>query len=230
MGFIYTLTSPSGKLYNGQTNRNIHERFDEHQKPNSGCPVIAGAIKKYGWENFITDYYECPDEDLDKHERWMIRVTGSLAPTGYNLTEGGSNGRRSEITKQRMSEAHTGKVGYWYGKTRNETTKQKISKTLTGRVLTEDHKKKIGGSHIGMTHTEESKKKISESSSGEKNHNAKKVYQYDMDGKYIGWFDSCEEAARHLEKSDGSDISKCARGKRKTAYKFRWSYEKKDCL
>lgn len=46
MGFIYTLTSPSGKLYNGQTNRDIHERFDEHQKPNSGKRKTA---YKFRW-------------------------------------------------------------------------------------------------------------------------------------------------------------------------------------
>jgi group I intron endonuclease len=82
MGFIYTLTSPSGKSYVGQTIRPIEERFDEHQNPSSGCVAIYGAIKKHGWEKFTTDYYECINDDLNKHERWMIHLMGTLAPGG----------------------------------------------------------------------------------------------------------------------------------------------------
>jgi len=160
------LTSPSGKVYNGQTIRPIHERFKEHQEPDSGCPAIAGAIEKHGWEKFITDYYECPDEDLNKYERWMIRVTGSLAPGGYNLTEGGSNGRPCEITRQKMSDSKlgeknhmygkTGEKHHFYGKTHTEESKKHMSESMSGpnhpmygKTLTEDHKKKLSESMSG---------------------------------------------------------------------------------
>ena len=32
MGYIYILTSPSGKSYIGQTIRSIEKRFQQHQK------------------------------------------------------------------------------------------------------------------------------------------------------------------------------------------------------
>ena len=83
------LTSPSGKSYIGQTIRSIEERFKAHQKESSRCMAIYNAIKKYGWENFEKDYYECPYEDLNFDEELLIREMGTLAPKGYNLKEGG---------------------------------------------------------------------------------------------------------------------------------------------
>jgi len=64
---------------------------------------------------------------------------------------------------------------------------------------------------------------------GELNPTSKKVYQYSMDGTYIRPFVSVTEAAGHLGKSVNG-ISLCARGERKSAYKFRWSYEEKEFL
>ena len=49
MGFIYILTSPSGKSYIGQTNRPIEERFKEHQKSNSNSFASGGeAAQAFG--------------------------------------------------------------------------------------------------------------------------------------------------------------------------------------
>jgi len=205
MGYIYMLTNTvDGMAYIGQTIRPIHERFDEHQKP-SNCVLIYRAIQKHGWDKFIADYYECPDEDLNKHERWMIRVTGSLAPGGYNLTEGGSNGRPSEITRQKMSEAHIGKIFTEEHKQHLSEAKSGPNNPMYGKTLPEEIKKKIGEAKL------------------------KKVYQYDLNGTFVRPFGSVTEAAEHL-KRDRSNISSCANGKLQSAYKFRWSYEKKDCL
>ena len=181
------LTSPSGKSYIGQTVRPIEERFKRHQRKSSGCVAISGAIKKYGWENFVIDYYEVPDEELNKHERWMVNLMGTLSPDGYNLKEGGGNGKLSEETKRRQREAQLGEKSYMFGRT--------------------------GENHPRFGKT------------GEKHHKSKRVYQYDLDGTFIASFGSTGEAGRHLEKN-GSHIRTCARGERKTACGFKWSYIK----
>ena len=109
MGFIYRLTFPSKKSYIGQTIRDIHKRLEEHQYASSSCVAVYNAIQKYGWENVKIDWYECPDEDLNFDENLLVEEMGTLAPGGYNLMEGGgSKGRPSEETKQKMSEAHLG--------------------------------------------------------------------------------------------------------------------------
>ena len=281
MGFIYLATSPSVKTYVGQTIRNIDERFKEHQKEYSGCPAFAAAIKKHGWENFIIDYYECPDDELDKHETWLIRLMGTLAPGGYNLKEGGSHGKHSEESKKKLSDSNTGKIRteetkkkiseaqigeknhqygkigklhHNYGKTLSEETKKKLSEAKLGekhhmhgkqlsketknrmseskigencywygKQHTEETKKKISNVHLGKQLSTETKNKISEAMSGEKHHASKKVYQYDISGKYIQYFGSCREAERSLGKKS-CNITACARGEKKSAYGFYWSY------
>lgn len=232
MGHIYIFTSPSGKSYIGQTSRPIQKRFKEHQLESSGCVAIYNAIKKYGWENFEKDYYECPDEDLNKHEELMVEVLGTLSPDGYNLREGGgSNGKMSEETKQKMSEVRLGHIvseetrqkisesklgekNYNFGKTPSDETRQKMSDVNKG------DKNAMWGEH----HSEETRQKISDSMKGEKNQKSKKLYQYDLDENFINSFESCGEAKRHLKKTSGTNIRKCARGEQKTAYGFKWSY------
>jgi group I intron endonuclease len=243
MGFIYKLTlkKESRKAYIGQTIRDIHKRLEEHQLSSSGCKAISGAIKKHGWDNFDKEWYEVPDEELNFYEEMLVALFGTLAPGGYNLMEGGgSKGRPSEETKKKMSDAKSGEKCYWFGKTRTEESKKKQSDAISGeknhmfgKTRTEEAKKKqsdaiSGEKHpmFGKEHTDETKQKMSEAQSGEKNHASKKVYQYNLDGTYVDSYASSGEAAQALGKTDGSNISKCARGKFKDAYGFKWSREK----
>lgn len=246
-------SNQSGKSYIGQTIRPIEERLGEHQQKKSKCVAISNAIQKHGWDNFEKDWYECPDDDLDKHEELMIEVLGTLSPDGYNLKEGGSNGKPSEESKQKISEALRGEKNPMYGKigennpnsgkTRSEETKQKMSDStkgeknhMYGKTASEETKQKMSESRFGKLLSAETKQKCRETKVGEKNpmygktgkkhHNSKKVYQYDLKGNIIGSFESGEEAARNLNKQSGSKISMCACGDRKSAYGFKWSYTK----
>jgi group I intron endonuclease len=245
------LTSPSGKAYIGQTFRPIQTRLEEHETgKSSGCVAIYNAIQYHGWNNFEKDWYECPDEDLNKHEELMVEVLGTLAPGGYNLREGGgSNGKMSEETKKRIGTARLGKTHTekskrkisesQFGKTLTCETKQKMSEARRGEkshmfgiTKSEETKRKLSEAmrgeknHMyGKTHTDESKQKISEATKGENNPMAKRVYQYAMDDNFVRSFGTSEEAGQYV-KGCGSNISKCARGDRKTAYGFKWSYVK----
>jgi group I intron endonuclease len=244
MGYIYILTSPNGKPYIGQTFRPIEKRLEEHQLESSGCVAIRDAIKKYGWDNFEKDWYYCPDEDLNKHEELMVEVLGTLSPDGYNLKEGGDNGKLSEETKQKMrkpkseetkqkmrkpkSDKHRQNIGKAnIGKKTSEKTKQKLREInlgenhpMWGKTPSKETKQKISDGNKGKTRSNEIKQKIS----GENNHKSKRVYQYDLDGTFLNSFGSTEEAGQYLEKESGSTIRKCAYGKYKTAYNFKWSY------
>ena len=239
MGYIYILTSPNGKSYIGQTIRPIEKRrLEQHQESNR-CRRIYNAIKKYGWNNFEKDWYECPDEDLNFDEELLVREMGTLSPGGYNLREGdGSHGKMSKETRQKIGEANRGENNPNNGKPISKETKQKIGDGNRGRIRSEEAKQKMN-----KPKSETHKLKIGEANSGEKNPmygktgeknpmygtigekspTSKRVYQYDLDGTFIASFGSCREAGRYLKK-DKSSIGKCACGTLKTAYKYRWSY------
>ena len=129
MGYIYNIKNKiNGKIYIGQTIRPIKIRLKEHRVGKSKkCRAIYNAIQKHGWKNFEIDWYECPDEDLNKHEKWLVKLMGTISPEGYNLKEGGGNsGKASEETKQKCRESQL-------GHTVSERTKQKIGKANGGK-------------------------------------------------------------------------------------------------
>ena len=179
MGFIYKLTlkKESRKAYIGQTIRDIHKRLEEHQQLSSGCRAISSAIKKHGWENFDKEWYEVPDDELNFYEEMLVALLGTLAPGGYNLMEGGgATGKRSEETKQKMSEAQSGEKHPMFGKGHTEETKKKMSEVqsgekhpMFGKEHAEESRKKMSEAHRGMTLSEETKQKISKAQTDEKN-------------------------------------------------------------
>ena len=146
----------------------------------------------------------------------------------------------TDKTKQKISKSMSGENHPMFGQTHTEETKQKMSDSqkgennpMFGRTLTDEHKQKLsdalsGENHpfYGQTRPDETKKKISDALKGEKSSASKKVYQYDIHCTFMQSFASGGEAARSLNKSDGSSISKCANGKLETAYGFKWSYTK----
>lgn len=212
MGYIYILTSPSGKRYVGQTTRPIKERLEEHRTGKSiTCRAIYRAIQKHRWENIAKIWHEVSDDDLNDHEELLEETLGTLAPKGYNLRKGGGScGKLSEETKQKIGEAQI-------GKTLSDEHKQKISESTKGER-----------SHsFGIPKSEQTKRKIGDATRGEKNPSSKQVYQYDLEGRLLGSYGSTGEAARHLEK-DKSCIGRCARGVEgcKTAHGFVWTYVK----
>jgi group I intron endonuclease len=214
MGYIYMLTSPNGKSYIGQTYRPIEKRLEDHRTgKSSDCVAIYNAIQYHGWENFEKDWYEVPDEDLNKHEELMVEVLGTLSPDGYNLKGGGGNGKHSAETRQKMSESHIGKIltdehKQNMRKKKSDEHKQNIRESRLGKKHTEKSIQKMREVKRGILKSDETKQRMSETRKGEKNHMSKRVYQYALDGAFIGSFGSTEEAARYLTKT-GQNIRAC---------------------
>ena len=93
-GIIYKISSPSGKVYVGQTVRSFKKRMQEHRQETSCCTFIKRAIDKYGDEmNYEIVEENVPQEQLDEREIYWIKELNSLAPDGYNLTTGGQSSK-----------------------------------------------------------------------------------------------------------------------------------------
>src|SRR6056300_661245 len=89
-GIIYKITSPSGKVYVGQTIRSFEKRMQEHKQESSCCTTVSRAIQKYKDQmkyEIVED--NVPPEQLDEREIFWIKKLNSLAPNGYNCTTGG---------------------------------------------------------------------------------------------------------------------------------------------
>ena len=115
-------------------------------------------------------------------------------------------------TRKKISESHKGKKI-------PEETKRKISKALKGRNFSDEHRKKLSIANKGKKITQEQKLLISKTLGG------KKIKQYDMDMNLIKNWDYLSQI--HNEKGfASSNIYKCCNGERKTAYGYKWEYEK----
>ena len=111
MGLIYILTSPSGKIYIGQTIYTLESRWRDHIydafDPNKNhCKALNNAIKKYGRNNFKKDVLlYCNNDLLDYFEEKAIDIYVSYnVDYGYNIKRGGSSGKHSEETKRKISQ------------------------------------------------------------------------------------------------------------------------------
>ena len=119
-GIIYKITSPSGKVYVGQTVRSFEQRIKEHKMPSSGCPLIKRAIDKYGDQmNYESIEDNIPQERLDEREIYWINHFNSLAPDGYNCNSGGQFYQFTQEVKDRvrdgLNKAKIDKDGYLGG-------------------------------------------------------------------------------------------------------------------
>jgi group I intron endonuclease len=104
MGYIYMIHNKvNGKMYIGQTD-NLEDRWRSHTKPTSKCTYLKNALKKYGLKNFeFKLLIICFNEDMDTYEIEYVRKYNTLVPNGYNLREGGSNGKHHATTKNKIS-------------------------------------------------------------------------------------------------------------------------------
>jgi group I intron endonuclease len=181
---IYILKNKiNSKIYIGQTWRSLSERWDSgHGYDDS--PRLNNAIRKYGNKNF---YYEVitfcgTQEAADACEIYFIaKYNSTNREYGYNIREGGSRGKLSENTKQKISISLTGKKQSEETKMKRSLsmtgkkspksaeTREKISETLTGRKMPEEQRLKMMGKESpfeGKSHSKETCKKISDANIG----------------------------------------------------------------
>lgn len=147
MKIYWIINKINGKKYIGQTVKTLEHRWRGHcWECNTKLHgmIISKAISKYGKEAFEMELLqECSSiEELNKAEQKWIKLLNNLAPRGYNLKEGGKNGRLSEETKIKIGNSNRGK------KVSPETIK-KLSVSHIGNKQTEETKNKLRAFFIG---------------------------------------------------------------------------------
>ena len=210
IGIIYKYTSPSGKVYVGQTT-NPSKRKYKHKKESFKLKTkFANAIRKYGFENFtyevlfetkLTNDLQKLKHILDVLETSFISFYDSIN-NGYNISLGGGGSLGYKHTEEWKQEASSRMLGNSYstGIRRSEEEKQRISTKLTGHSVSEETRIKIG----------------------EKN--SRSIIQLDKKGNVIAEFKSAVEAAKVLNLSR-TGINNCCNGLSKSSGGFVWKHK-----
>ena len=212
----------NGKMYIGQTSKKLDERSRHHGYGYKNNKYFYRAIKKYGWDNFehLILFDGLSLEMANIIEKELIdKYKTQNNSFGYNIREGGMNGRMSDESKQKISDAlkgkNKGKPGHWKGK---KLPKEIVEKIKISRSQMDDNKK------------EEYRNKLSESKMGGKNAISVKVICVNTNEV----FDSMADAGRKYNTSSSS-ITKCCKGKCKSAGKhhvtkelLHWEYYHND--
>ena len=146
---IYKITSPSGKIYIGQT-QCLYKRFQNYRKRKAN-KYLMKAILKYGLENMMVDILEKDVELglLDEREQFYLDMLQPFGDNGYNICKkaGTTRGRkRPQEEMKGSSEFNKTKVGelnHFYGKRFTEETKQKLREGRIGKKMSEETIRKI---------------------------------------------------------------------------------------
>ena len=148
---IYKITSPSGKIYIGQS-VDIEKRFSVYNGLHcKNQPILYKSFIKYSVEKHKFEILcECEILELNDKERYYQDFYSAIGKNGLNCKLTASNDKSgifSEETKQRISQSHKGK---------------KISVEVKFKLSEAGKKRK---------HSEETKIKMSEAQKGEKHYN-----------------------------------------------------------
>lgn len=149
---IYKHTSPSGKVYIGQTCQKPENRWNDGKGYKSG--YFYCAIKKYGWENIQHEVLftgldqlnaDIIEEDLIYYYRQIGKsynlATGGKVNRGWKMSEEAKEKLRiintgrtlSNKAKEKIRLSKLGENNPNYGKSPSKETRQKISKAMKGK-------------------------------------------------------------------------------------------------
>lgn len=161
---IYKITSPSGRIYIGQS-WHIKSRWRLHIYPNNkncGNSILSKSFKKYGIENHIFKVIHALPLDvsqnvLDEYERMYIELYKNCGSKMSNLRDGGKNAKQ---TAEAISKMRERMMGNTFGFKKGE----KVWNSGTVGVCKAWNK----GKKIGSTMSEKAKQKLSEFHTGNK--------------------------------------------------------------
>lgn len=206
-GIIYKYTSPSGKVYIGQTTNELYRRrmWFSSGRYTGGRSKIDRARKKYGATNFTYSVLykreypsaELATKELNIMESYYIGLYDSYR-NGYNSTLGGDGSRgyvASINTRNKISIANKGKK-------KHSGFGIKISESMRGKPKSPEHRKRLSESKKNSGH---------------------RIAQYSLSGALIKVWNNIEEVASSLNVSRES-IAGCCRGKSISAHKYLWRY------
>lgn len=216
--YIYKIVNKiNGKIYIGQTTRNVELRWLEHIKSSkTPSSPIHHAINKYGADNFEIILLKSniqTIEELNKIEEEQITLHKAVE-LGYNCQAGGHNHALDEGTKAKISKSiKANPTKYWKGKRIPKSIKVKISDT-----------KKASKKSLGINNPMFGKRHSPTSiSSNCRSNNAGQKFEVIKDDKIVGVWDNKSKCARDL-KIRREQVRDCLKGRYSSSLGYRFRY------
>jgi group I intron endonuclease len=247
---IYKWTSPTGKIYIGQS-KDLGKRYDWYLGTaiyKSKMTKLKRSFSKYGVKNHIYEIIEyCSLEQLNEREiYWGLHH--DVLNKGLNCKLGEQNCIFSELTKKKMSDSKKGfkhtleseqKRQSSLRKVWEEKNKIQVEKKLNKLkyIPTDEHKSNISKSKKGkLVHTDESKQKLKDHGKfrdltkmweASIKSTSKGIIQYDVNGNFIKEWPSANKAEYFYTGEKKDNIRQTIRHFEKTgiqwkAYGFVW--------
>jgi group I intron endonuclease len=149
---IYKITSPTGKIYIGQS-VDIKSRWSRHKWLSLRCcsTILYKSIRKYGFDNHTFEIIkECKKSELNKLERAYIEKYDTFESNhGMNLTKGGdSNVVLSKSTIEKIRRASKGNKNR-LGMHNSDEAREKLRQANLGKKASKETRRKISEGHIG---------------------------------------------------------------------------------
>ena len=237
---IYKITSPSDRIYIGQS-LNLYRRYNFYRNIHcKGQPNLYNSLKFYGWDKHVFEIIEeCNPNLLDEREifwkQYYVNLLGWKKMLFINIHDSGG-GPKSEETKQKISQNKTGKnyklntlpkdaiiYGYING---GETTyglakKYNVSLVLIKKLLV------LEGIYVknkNKNTKNQTPEQIQKAINNFKKYNSKPIEQYDLEGNFIKEWSSITEASKIL-KIDQSSISRVLLGNKIQVKGFKFKYK-----
>lgn len=142
---IYKITSPSRKIYIGQS-MNIKARWGKYKKLNCKNQIkLYRSLLKYGFDRHRFEIIQvCEPGRLNEVEKYYVDLFQTFnSEYGLNLKEGGgSKGKHSDESKLKNSISNRGRIV-------SEETRQKLSKSLKGVKRSDEHIRRLSEARVG---------------------------------------------------------------------------------
>lgn len=140
-GIIYLAIFPNGKMYVGQTTRDLGHRISQHKSEaeRGKGSVFHKAINKYGFNNIKWKIIDVANtqEELNEKEKFYIKkyrtYTRYKNSNGYNRTLGGEGVRGLTHSKESIERMKISLKGKYKGS--NNPSARKVACLNTGRVF-----------------------------------------------------------------------------------------------
>ena len=162
---IYKITSPSGRVYIGQST-NIDYRFSSYKRLKCKPQLrIYNSFMKHGVDNHVFEVVEeCSSESLNERERYWQDFYNVLGKDGLNCILVSTDSLQKVLSDEIKLKISNSLTGFRH----SEESRAKISKGLTGRLVSEETRRKMSESNKNKHQSPETARKISEALKGRK--------------------------------------------------------------